>query len=83
MGFPRLRSLFVDASSFTALGSFTVSDCPALKEITINAFAMSHYTFSLHAAPALETIAIGDHCFDDADAFELSGLPSLKNLTVG
>ena len=33
--------------------------------------------------PREETIAIGDNCFDDADAFELSGLPSLKNLTVG
>lgn len=80
---PRLRSLFVDASSFTALGSFTVSNCPDLKEITINTFAMSHYTFSLSAAPALEVITIGDNCFDDADAFELSGLSSLRNLTVG
>lgn len=84
-GMKSLERMVVGDHSFTEKrGSFHLTNCRSLKEVTIEDYAFAEYgTFEVSSVPSLETISVESNCFTETDSVSFSGLDSLERVTIG
>ena len=81
VGLSELESVVIGKESFRISdyerndGSYWIVNCPKLKSIQIGYASFSDYhSFELNNLPSLQSIDIGDNCFDWAPSLSLTGL---------
>ena len=84
-GLSELESVVVGESSFsTQSGSFTLTDCKAVKVLSFSDGSMKHFSgLSIGNVPQLESIVVGENCFENGSELRIVGLKGLKSVVIG
>ena len=79
-GLSELESVVIGGNSFSigdkerSDGDYRIVNCPKLKSIQIGSSFYDYHSIELNNLPSLQSIVLGNRCFNRAPSFSLTGL---------